>query len=136
MVQEHNEKGACISIGSGTTTLVWNDPWIPGNPNFKAIPASNLVMNPTAKVCDLITSQPKCWNLPLLNNLFDGTTIENILRIHLPIEDREDSFIWTPTRSEEHIVKSFYRIDINDRLNAQTHHNDNPWRAVCGLKIH
>ncbi|PKI37472.1 hypothetical protein CRG98_042134 [Punica granatum] len=73
--------GTCFSIGNGSSTSAWHDPWILGNPSFKPIPSIGIQAEPDTKVCDLMLFHPKRWNTPLLLNLFDqGTKIKKYLR--------------------------------------------------------
>ncbi|OWM73630.1 hypothetical protein CDL15_Pgr026729 [Punica granatum] len=105
------QASTCFSIGNGSSTSAWHDPWIPGNPSFKPIPSIGIQVEPNTKVRDLMLFHPKRWNTPLLLNLFDQATVRNILKIHIPLEDYGDSIVWTPSSSGSHSVKSFYLLD-------------------------
>jgi exonuclease III len=70
------QKGACIAISSGVNVEVWQSPWIPLNPNFKPIPNANLVSLPAFNVADLILGDGCSWNVSLLADLFDPSTVQ------------------------------------------------------------
>jgi hypothetical protein len=53
-------------------------------PNFCPTPNANLVDLPAFSVADLMLPNSQAWNLHLLHDLFDATTVHNILSIHLP----------------------------------------------------
>jgi hypothetical protein len=100
------EKGACISISSGVHVDIWNSPWIPLMPNFRPTPNANLVDLPAFSVADLILPNSQTWNLDLLYDLFDATTVQNILSIHLPYYPEFDKWCWVPSCSGIFSVKS------------------------------
>ncbi|PKH47875.1 hypothetical protein CRG98_050412 [Punica granatum] len=127
------QNSTCFSIGDGATTSVWIDPWIPGKLGHKASPKTNVVPNLELKVCDLMLLHPKRWNVPLIRNLFEQDTVDNILKIHLSQEDYEDSTLWTPNTSGKHSVKSFYLVDQNHRFH---NHSGVVWKAIWNLKMH
>lgn len=87
------KKGFIKPIGDGSTTNIWFDPWVPGNENFLARPAHGITTSPDFKVRDLFLSEPIRWNEPLVCNLFDERTANNILAMHLPSECHPDQYI-------------------------------------------
>jgi hypothetical protein len=78
------ELGACISISNGLNVDSWDSPWIPLMPNFRPIPNANLVVLPSFSVNDLLLTKDRVWNIQLLMDLFDPTTVQNIMSIHIP----------------------------------------------------
>ncbi|KAL0285024.1 UNVERIFIED_CONTAM: hypothetical protein Sangu_2796900 [Sesamum angustifolium] len=56
-------------IGSGQSVSMWKDPWLPRPFSFRALsPQASHLSN--MKVCDLIDSNTKDWNYPLVRELF------------------------------------------------------------------
>jgi hypothetical protein len=108
------EKGACISISSGVHVDIWNSPWIPLMPNFRPTPNANLVDLPAFSVADLILPNSQTWNLDLLYDLFDATTVQNILSIHLPYYPEFDKWCWVPSCSGIFSVKSAHELSISE----------------------
>lgn len=80
-------------IGSGSETKVWVIHGIPRNRNFRPRPSSantDIDFHMTGE--QLIIENN--WNVELLNDLFDGGTVNNILRIPFSYERTEDNYIW------------------------------------------
>jgi hypothetical protein len=128
------EKGACISISNGQNVDIWNTPWIPLMPNFKPIPNENLVGFPSYSVADLISSNGHDWNSALLYDLFEPTTVQNILSIHLPASPRFDKWSWVPSSSRIFTVSSAHELSLSmggrsSPLSAEA------WTSLWGLKI-
>ncbi|GLT59036.1 hypothetical protein SLA2020_318810 [Shorea laevis] len=83
----------------GLNVDVWNSPWLPLMPDFKARPNSNLVSLPEFSVADLITPGSRSWNLQLLSDLFDPPTVQSIISIHLPQNFAFDKWSWVASPS-------------------------------------
>jgi hypothetical protein len=48
------------------------------------------------------------WDINKLNNLFDPSTVQVILKIHLSPAHTQDKIIWAPNKNGEFSVKSAY----------------------------
>ncbi|PKI59227.1 hypothetical protein CRG98_020390 [Punica granatum] len=127
------QASTCFSIGNGSSTSAWLDPWIPGTVNFKPTPRVDVFQDPALKVRDLMLFNPKRWNIPLISSLFEHDSVHNILKIHLSQTDFEDSAKWTPNSSGKHSIKSFYLTDQQHRFHD---HSEISWKAIWNLKIH
>jgi hypothetical protein len=58
-------------VGNGSSVQIWKDRWFPKQPMFRILSPSR-VLNPDAKVCELIGENTKWWNTQLLELLFTG----------------------------------------------------------------
>ncbi|CAA7030423.1 unnamed protein product [Microthlaspi erraticum] len=103
------QKGLIRRVGSGTSVLVWDDPWIPAS---RPRPANGSGINfyPHLRVSELINSSTATWNLPLLNQLFDSTDVTLIMGIPSSHAARPDSLGWFFTKSGRYTVKSGYTV--------------------------
>ena len=84
-------RGACKLVGSGDSILVWNEPWIPGLPDFKLVPKASLDIIPCLTVAQLMNEAKSHWNQNILSSLFDQDTIlaiQNIPRWRVNQQDR------------------------------------------------
>ncbi|GLT52905.1 hypothetical protein SLA2020_262140 [Shorea laevis] len=129
------EKGAWWSIASGTSIDIWNSPWIPSINGFKPTPNPLLFQLPNLSVANLISPHLRCWNLPLLNSLFDPHTTSKILGIHLPINPSLDKMIWTPSPTGVFTVKSAFELDFPSPLLLPSPLPPTDWNSLWNLKI-
>ena len=74
-------KGACRLVGSGVSILVWNDPWIPGLPNFCPHPSDGLLDQQCLSVSQLMNLDKSGWDLDVLKSLFESDSMRAILNI-------------------------------------------------------
>ncbi|PON97172.1 hypothetical protein TorRG33x02_069280 [Trema orientale] len=81
-------KGACILVGSGSTTNIWRDPWVPKHSSYRPTP----ICEPGpgfAWVSDFIKPGQR-WNLPKLRLAFHEEDVRRILHIPLSATRQED----------------------------------------------
>ena len=77
------KKGMCHRIGNDYNTWIWEDPWIPNEPGFIPQAKSGAIDN-VHLVVDLIDQDTRQWDRGKLSILFEPTTVNRILNIHLP----------------------------------------------------
>jgi hypothetical protein len=82
-------------------------------PNFKPNPNVNLVGLPSYSIADLISPNVQAWNSSLLQDLFDPTTVQNILSIHLPSTPNFDKWRWVPSSSGVFSVSSAHELSFS-----------------------
>jgi hypothetical protein len=129
------EKGACISISCGINVDIWSSPWIPLMPNFKPIPNANLVNFPAFMVVDLMIPGRQVRNSHLLEDLFDASTVHNILSIHLPSQPCFDNWTWVPSCTGVFFpVKSAYDLSFTMGGRPSPFSLDT-WLVLWGLKL-
>lgn len=119
-------------VGNGEQAKVRTEPWIPGIESFRPTPSpTSTVIDTSLTVKELIIDGQ--WNLSLLEVLFDNTTIQNILKIHLGNIQTEDKSIWTRNMSGEHSVKNLFLSYREGRFKKG---NEAYWKNLRGLKVH
>jgi hypothetical protein len=134
------EKGTRWRVGDGADIHIWKDRWLPSPTTFKVItPVSGMLRD--AKVSELITQDPLCWNLPLIDSLFmerDTALIEN-----LPLSFRkpQDSLIWNGSTKGLFSVKNAYYMLKQENQTAivgessSTSSLQGVWKAVWSLQV-
>lgn len=107
----------CFLISNGLYTRTWKDPRIPGLPLFKHCPNPlSSVLNPLSMGSDFIIPRSKLWNMGLLEQTFDHSSVAKILQIHLLSSGTSNRVIWTPESNDVFSVKSAYHTIFFDRL--------------------
>lgn len=102
-------RGACFRVGDGTKVSTWEDGWVPNNPGFKAIP-HNPAQPLEARNVSSLKQADGNWDMEQLAQLFDDSTISNILRIHWAPYTLEDGLRWVAYRTGQFTVKSASHI--------------------------
>ncbi|XP_059440264.1 disease resistance protein RPM1-like [Corylus avellana] len=128
------ENGACWSISDGEKIHVWKSPWIPSMPSFKPRPNVHLVELPDFFVADLVLLGSLSWSVDLIQDLFDSTSVHNILGILIPRIRTDDKWTWAPSPSSIFSVKSAREISLPiSRRSSPLSSSD--WQALWGLKL-
>ncbi|XP_013709134.2 uncharacterized protein LOC125594011 [Brassica napus] len=106
------KKGIRKSIGTGDTTLVWADPWIPSTPARPAIPRRPS-FNPALRVADLLDPISKDWQHERLRELVIPSDIPLIRSLRPTRSTRPPSYCWNLTKSGVYSVKSGYQLAMD-----------------------
>jgi hypothetical protein len=125
-------KGACFLVGDGKSIDVWKEPWVPWLPHYSPVPKDQFSNPEPIKVASLINPSTRTWNLALLEDLFDTTSIEAILKIILPTTPKKDKLVWILNHKGNFTVKSA----INAKFNYDEEPNEVNWKGLWKLKLH
>lgn len=82
-------KGVYFRVGKGDSVNIWEDPWIPNNPNFLPIPINSLNPEQVGMVSSLKMSNGR-WNESLLIKLFDPDSVVKIKGIFWADNSKDD----------------------------------------------
>lgn len=93
-----------------------------------------LVVLPSFSVNDLLLTKDRAWNIQLLMDLFDLTTVQNIMRIHIPRIISFDKWVWVPSPSEQFSMKYAREISIAQRGCVSPFTID-IWKSLWGFKL-
>lgn len=88
--QDLMRTGICYGVGTGAAIRIWEDHWIPNNPQYMAQPRSWATYS-VPWVYDLVDQSNMAWNTNVLEAPFDQATISSIAAIKLPIEPMQVS---------------------------------------------
>ncbi|XP_048622927.1 uncharacterized protein LOC125592004 [Brassica napus] len=97
------------TIGTGHSTLVWADPWIPTKPARPAIPCGPS-FNPALRVVDLLEPNSRAWKLDLLRELVAPEDIPLIQSLQPTRSSRGNRYCWSHTKSGVYSVKTGYAL--------------------------
>jgi hypothetical protein len=86
-------EGLVWRIGNGLQVRIWKDRWIPRSSTFM-IPISLNLVDPEAKVSELIDPNTHWWNPQLLENYFSREEAQTILSIPVSVTNQADVCIW------------------------------------------
>ena len=118
---------------------IWKDRWFPQQPMFWILSPSR-VLNPDAKVCELIDESTKGWNNQLLELLFAEEEVKMIHSILIISTNWSDAIRGRGTTNSIFLVRSAYYIQ--QELEAQTMAGtSNPrgrsevWRKLWALLV-
>jgi hypothetical protein len=133
------KEGLVWHVGNGSSVQIWKDRWFPKQPMFQILSPSR-VLNPDAKVCELIGENTKWWNTQLLELLFTGEEIKMIQSIPISSTNRSDAIIWRGTVNGIFSVRSAYYIqqDLEVQTTAGTSNlgcKREVWRKLWALLV-
>ncbi|XP_042964528.1 uncharacterized protein LOC122298726 [Carya illinoinensis] len=132
------KKGTCFKITNGLSVKVWSDPWIPTLEGFKPFPLDHTIDHSNnMKVSELISQSNDSWNIPILVSLFQQDSINEILKIPLPLSNQSsDKLVWTPTQNGIFSVKTAYHLASNATNPLREVIPNIQWRKIWRLRIH
>jgi len=99
------EKVGIWRVGDGRLINVWEDNWLPyqnGHKIWSHKPPNCDIMF----VSDLIHHDIRCWNAPLINEIFLPFEAQQILQLPISFSQLQDEFVWGASRSSTCSVKS------------------------------
>ncbi|KAF7802500.1 reverse transcriptase [Senna tora] len=119
-------KGLVRRIGDGSTTYIFNSPWIKMVENF-TIPYNNQNLSVNATVNELILPESKSWNTQMIYQSFDTLVAEEILKIPLSRRRVEDGWMWVYSNNGSFTVKTAYKAA------HQSYSDSNRWGVYKGV---
>lgn len=104
-VREGIAKGIRRKVGNGSTINIWEDAWLPDNPEGK-VTSSKPEGCELRKVEELIRNFR--WNYPLIVRTFNKKDADSIIKIPVSLAGREDSNFWVHSTTGQYTVKLGY----------------------------
>nr|XP_048317975.1 uncharacterized protein LOC125418473 [Ziziphus jujuba var. spinosa] len=123
-------KGLCYRVGKGNNINIWEDPWVPNNPNFLPIPASAEVTREFGMV-DSLKSRNGCWDLEKIHRLFDREAARNIAKIPISNSELEDKIIWSGANNGHFTIKSAFLLEF-----WKSYPTSSWWQVLWMANIH
>ncbi|CAA0839897.1 Unknown protein [Striga hermonthica] len=131
-----------MSIGDGSNTDIWTDPWVVGIQNLSPTIASSSDGLTLKKVRELMNSDATAWDNELVEQTFRPEEAQKILNIPLK-EGQQDAMIWTPHKQGKFSVKSAYLSILSERKmlfkppesSKQSQRLSKTWKTTWALKI-
>ena len=113
------EKGLGIKVTKHSIAQIWDDPWVPGIPNFR--PTRLVGISQAAQlVRDFIDQETGTWNYSLVRNSFPQEVAKAILKITIPQAEEQDTLVWFPSKTGEFSVKSAYLMENQSKFNTSS----------------
>jgi ribonuclease HI len=133
------KEGLIWRIGNGKKVSIWKDRWIP-KPSTFMVQSQPILLDPCAKVCDLIDDETRWWKPNLLEQIFSQPDVQAICSIPISGTNQEDRQIWRGTKNGLFSVKSAYYMQVElkekEMAGCSTRKDgDGVWRIIWGMKI-
>jgi len=90
-------------------------------------------------VSDLIHHYIRCWNAPLINEIFLPSEAQQIVQLSISFSQLQDEFVWCASRSAIFSVKSSYhflkvRREADDSHSSMQDNNHQVWKKIMENK--
>ena len=102
-------EGLVWRIGNSAQVQIWKDRWVP-RPSTNMIQSPPCLLDPDAKVDELIDHDTHWWNQTLLQRIFLKEDVDLILSIPVSTSMQEDVCIWGGTPNGLFSVRSAYYL--------------------------
>jgi len=133
------QEGLIWHIGDGSQVKIWGDRWLPSTQSHIIQSLVN-VLQPNAKVCELISVESKWWNIPLLERVFPADLVETICNSPICPHLIYDRLVWAGTTTRLFSVRSGYHLECERRTRIQGSCSNAPtinpiWHFIWSLSI-
>lgn len=125
--------GSVMKIGTGESVNVWRDPWLLET-SHRRISTQVYPGLEETKVCNLMTSDRREWDIDIRRDLFNNEDIQHILKIPLSITRGEDTWLWLDDTKGTYTVKSAYRRVCQEYARDQLT-GDIDWLKMWSLAV-
>lgn len=126
--------GARWSIGSGASTSILNEPWLPNGECIGGdITGAHFVQNIT--INNLMNLYDKSWNEKVIRQVFSVDIAEKILQTPLLGQVPEDCLIWKAERNGRYSVRSAYRLCVTELVDSSHLQRPGFWSGIWKLKV-
>jgi hypothetical protein len=117
------------SIGPGFDIPLWNQKWLSDGSDLQ--PPFNLdleLLNMT--VSDMMVTNGRSWNTPLIRDLFDPSAASKILQTPLIESVNHDNLIWRHEKDGLYSVKSAYRYCVEGAIDVSHLQVPGGWNLI------
>lgn len=126
-------------VGTGHYIEVWNDSWIPTNPDGRLRAQNTSRVNKDMLVAELINDGT--WNLEPIRGVISQADADNIAKIHILNGCTTDTLIWKGSKNGDYSVKLAYRKDGHqadakslDKASTSFFLDAAVWKKIWSLK--
>ncbi|KAK6159680.1 hypothetical protein DH2020_003061 [Rehmannia glutinosa] len=132
-------EGTAWRIGKGRKVQIFEDRWI-GMTNFEKPTCRTNVINPTAKVSDLIDFDAKAWRFDFIRQNFKAHDANRICAMHLSSRLPEDKMLWRHSKNGQFSGKTAYYAIKSKSENAYSRYpsasnSNGAWKKIWQLRI-
>jgi hypothetical protein len=132
-------EGLFWRIGDGESTRIWGDKWIP-KPSSFLVQSPCVILNPEAKVKELMDQNMGGWNVELIRSIFHKDEAELICNLPCSRYRAPDKLIWRCTKSGDFSVRSAYHLEMErtSRMRGESSRGkdySNFWKTLWSLQV-
>ena len=126
--------GARWTIGSGADIPILDAPWLShGDCIDGNIIGSHYIRD--FKVQSLLSDHRKGWNVPLIRQVFSNDVADRILNTPLFKQVQHDHLIWKAENNGCYLVKSVYRLCVEELIDVSHLRRPGNWKDIWRLKV-
>ena len=129
------KKGMCYKVGDGRSINIWDDPWVPKEPNFRTKLKTGVAPN-NLLVVELIHHDSRQWDREKIFYLFETRSAIRILNIHILASSKRDTLCWGLSPSSEFTVKSAYMLKMQQSSTSLGPMHEEYWKMLWKSKMH
>jgi hypothetical protein len=89
---------------------IWSDKWLMTPTSYK-VQSPVSILNPDARVSELISGDTGWWNTQLIHSIFNKSEAESICSLAISPQQRDDKLIWSGTKNGFFTVRSVYHME-------------------------
>ncbi|CAN1315043.1 Transposon TX1 uncharacterized 149 kDa protein [Linum perenne] len=131
--------GLIVQLGSHPTLSIFERNWVPG-PRGPGLPVPRLSSSQIAHIQISALICDGSWNLSLLRDLFEASSVQAISSIPIPVTPQGDKDVWFFSPTGQYSTSSGYALalrskPIKDQTFVVSPMDPSAWRAVWSLRI-
>lgn len=102
-------EGLSWRIGDGAKVRIWEDKWLPTLSTY-LVQSPPKFLGANAKVREIIDQNLHCWNIPLIEAIFNQTDCRAIKAIPISLTNQPNVQVWRGTQNGIFSVSSAYHF--------------------------
>ncbi|XP_035551149.1 uncharacterized protein LOC118349712 [Juglans regia] len=131
------KEGMLWRIGNGKSVNIWGQKWLPTQTTH-CVQSEIKVLNPNAKVSELIEEQEGRWKEDVVANIFNKEEAKVICAIPVSRFGSADKLIWGPSKNGKFSVKSAYFVEQKKYVESGPSHVKEEvdiWKRIWSLDV-
>jgi len=131
--------GLIKRIGTGETTSIWRDDWLPTDSLRR--PIQGEAPNQPQRVSELIIQSMASWDTDKLHQFFTPADVEVILNIPLSYKTQEDFWAWHYEKTGVFSVRSAYRmlslrrLLVENAMRSNRKESEREWKLLWRVQV-
>ncbi|KAI9101460.1 hypothetical protein K1719_023942 [Acacia pycnantha] len=99
------------SIGDGTSTRMWHDPWLQELSGKKLVSPCPFLSFSSMCVADLRNGEG--WDVSIISSFLNESEVNVVISTRCALSGRPDKWLWTWGKKSYYLVKEGYRVAKN-----------------------
>ena len=125
----------CYKVGDGRSINIWDDPWVPKEPDFRTKLKTRVAPN-NLLVVEFIHHDSRQWDREKIFDLFKTRSTIRILNIHILASSKCDTLCRGLSPSSEFTVKSAYMLKMQQSSTSLGPMHEEYWKMLWKSKMH